>query len=91
MALERMIRARQAADERRMPGRTTFLSRRMSGLALNPWETIGSIGARNFMLCKKPQMEKAAIEVQKDTIGRKGNGTWKAWFNKSLNLKISSH
>ncbi|KAF3455354.1 hypothetical protein FNV43_RR05804 [Rhamnella rubrinervis] len=25
------------------------------------------------------------------TITRKGSGSWKAWINKSLNLKISSH
>ncbi|GFS32977.1 hypothetical protein Acr_05g0012560 [Actinidia rufa] len=59
--------------------------------ALNPWETIGSSGVRNFMLCKKPHVGKAAIDDGKQAIARKGNGSWKAWFNKSLNLKISSH
>lgn len=27
--------------------------------ALSPWDTIGSFGVRNFMLCKKPEVEKA--------------------------------
>ncbi|GFY96389.1 Superkiller protein [Actinidia chinensis var. chinensis] len=59
--------------------------------ALSPWETIGSFGVRNFMLCKKPQVGKASIDEEKQAIVRKGNSSWKAWFNKSLNLKISSH
>ncbi|KAA8532556.1 hypothetical protein F0562_032628 [Nyssa sinensis] len=58
--------------------------------ALSPWETIGSLGVRNFMLFKKPQPE-IAIDDGKSSIARKGNGSWKAWFNKSLSLKISSH
>ncbi|KAL7000932.1 hypothetical protein U1Q18_002084 [Sarracenia purpurea var. burkii] len=59
--------------------------------ALNPWETIGSVGVRNFMLCKKPQMENSSIDDRKSRIERKGNGSWKSWFNKSLNLKTSCH
>ncbi|KAL8112269.1 hypothetical protein AgCh_019826 [Apium graveolens] len=62
--------------------------------ALSPWETIGSFGVRNFMLCKKPGVDKAidgGKQVGDATITRKGAGSWKAWFNKSLNLKISSH
>ncbi|KAF3432160.1 hypothetical protein FNV43_RR26899 [Rhamnella rubrinervis] len=63
--------------------------------ALSPWETIGSQGARNFMLCKKPQPEKLVDNggptTPTTTITRKGSGSWKAWINKSLNLKISSH
>ncbi|KAM2658455.1 hypothetical protein EV2_021163 [Malus domestica] len=60
--------------------------------ALSPWDTIGAQGARNFMLCKKPQpvkMEKD--EIPAAAIIRKGSGSWKAWINKSLNLKVSSH
>ncbi|PWA44375.1 hypothetical protein CTI12_AA526950 [Artemisia annua] len=62
--------------------------------ALKPWETIGSFGARNFMLCKKPHQQ--AVNNGDDqkpvTVGiRKSSGSWKAWFNKSLNLKVSSH
>ncbi|KAL2347658.1 hypothetical protein Fmac_001658 [Flemingia macrophylla] len=62
--------------------------------ALSPWDTIGSLGARNFILCKKPE---AAHEAADDGSGtaplprRGGSGTWKSWFNKSLNLKIYSH
>ncbi|XP_052203798.1 uncharacterized protein LOC127809135 isoform X2 [Diospyros lotus] len=59
--------------------------------ALGPWQTIGSFGVRNFMLCKKPQVESASVDEEKHAITRKGNGSWKTWFNKSLNLKISSH
>lgn len=60
--------------------------------ALSPWDTIGSVGVRNFMLYKKPKMENdAAIDDEKQRIVRKRNGSWKSWFNKSLNLKISSH
>lgn len=65
--------------------------------ALSPWDTIGSQGARNFMLCKKPQPVKLAADDDDDdgrstpTMARKGNGSWRAWLNKSLNLKISSH
>ncbi|GER44661.1 hypothetical protein STAS_21563 [Striga asiatica] len=63
--------------------------------ALSPWETIGSFGLRNFMLCKKPQTENSIGGSVKSSapiaINRKGSGSWRAWFNKSLNLKISSH
>jgi len=62
--------------------------------ALSAWDTIGSQGARNFMLCKKPQPVKLAEDDDGrsiPTIARKGNGSWRAWLNKSLNLKISSH
>ncbi|OMO60647.1 hypothetical protein CCACVL1_23988 [Corchorus capsularis] len=60
--------------------------------ALSPWETIGSLGARNFMLCKKPKTEKIEDDGRPtEAIPRKGSGNWKAWINKSLNLKISSH
>ncbi|KAK7319139.1 hypothetical protein RJT34_03857 [Clitoria ternatea] len=68
--------------------------------ALSPWETIGSHGARNFMLCKKPEASNNTTGVE-DGVGsrsgnstplsRRGSGSWKAWFNKSLNLKISTH
>ncbi|XP_022726398.1 uncharacterized protein At4g22758-like [Durio zibethinus] len=60
--------------------------------ALSPWETIGSQGARNFMLCKKPRSEKMEDDGRSnEATTRKGTGNWKAWINKSLNLKISSH
>ncbi|GMI87635.1 hypothetical protein like AT1G70780 [Hibiscus trionum] len=61
--------------------------------ALSPWETIGSQGARNFMLCKKPGTEKMETDGKsaESITTRKSPGNWKAWFNKSLSLKISSH
>ncbi|XVF85395.1 hypothetical protein PTKIN_Ptkin17bG0114600 [Pterospermum kingtungense] len=61
--------------------------------ALSPWETIGSQGVRNFMLCKKPKTEKREDDGRsaEAITTRKGSGNWKAWINKSLNLKISSH
>lgn len=60
--------------------------------ALSPLDTIGTFGVRNFMLCKKPQKGKSPIDDEKQIISRKGNNhSWKAWFNKSLSLKISAH
>ncbi|XWS34477.1 hypothetical protein CRYUN_Cryun21dG0041900 [Craigia yunnanensis] len=60
--------------------------------ALSPWEAIGAQGARNFMLCKKPRTEKMEEDGRSTEANtRKGSGIWKAWINKSLNLKISSH
>ncbi|XP_047937782.1 uncharacterized protein At4g22758-like [Salvia hispanica] len=59
--------------------------------ALSPWETIGSVGVRNFVLCKKPETEKADDSEKLPPIARKGSGSWKSWFNKSLNPKICSH
>ncbi|KAL8105836.1 uncharacterized protein At4g22758-like [Apium graveolens] len=60
--------------------------------ALSPWETIGSNGVRNFVLCKKAEMEKP-IENEKPItavqFSGKGNGRWRTWFNKSS--KIPSH
>ncbi|GFP96747.1 beta-galactosidase 14 [Phtheirospermum japonicum] len=53
-------------------------------LALSPWETIGSVGVHNFMLCKKPKTENS-IEGEKSTVAlsRKGSGIFKflrLWF-----------
>ncbi|XP_065856191.1 uncharacterized protein At4g22758-like [Euphorbia lathyris] len=60
--------------------------------AMSPWETIGSLGFRNFMLCKKPKAVKMGDEERPNTaVAQKGSGSWKSWINKSLNLKISSH
>ncbi|KHN12462.1 hypothetical protein glysoja_018592 [Glycine soja] len=62
------------------------------GVALSPWDRIGSHGVRNFMLCKKPE---GVADADGDASGisrsSRGIGSWKAWFNKSLNLKISTH
>ncbi|XP_077253183.1 uncharacterized protein At4g22758-like [Tasmannia lanceolata] len=64
--------------------------------ALSPWEAIGSRGGRNFVLYKKqPQTQMTDSEggsaAATSVLGRKGSGSWKAWLNKSLNFKISSH
>ncbi|KAK7407497.1 hypothetical protein VNO78_09450 [Psophocarpus tetragonolobus] len=59
--------------------------------ALSPWDTIGSHGVRNFMLCKKSENANEVADDGNETLPRRGSGTWKSWFNKSLNLKISSH
>jgi len=59
-------------------------------MALSPWDKIGSHGARNFMLCKKPNATNEAAEDGSGTsLPRRGSGSWKSWF--SLNLKVSSH
>ncbi|MFS7891874.1 hypothetical protein Hanom_Chr00s000405g01642821 [Helianthus anomalus] len=61
--------------------------------ALSPVEAIGSFGVRNFMLCKKPQAVEEVGDGKPVTVGitRKNSGSWKSWFNKSLNLKVSTH
>ncbi|ESW25394.1 hypothetical protein PHAVU_003G031800 [Phaseolus vulgaris] len=63
--------------------------------ALRPWDTIGSHGARNFTLCRKAaNADEAAVDDGSGptaALPRRGSGTWRSWFNKSLNLKISSH
>lgn len=61
--------------------------------ALSPWDMIGSPGARNFLLCKKPKTDVVADDRRSPDAGiaRKGNGSWKSWINKSFSLKVSSH
>ncbi|KAJ8564772.1 hypothetical protein K7X08_001232 [Anisodus acutangulus] len=58
---------------------------------LTPWETIGSLGVRNFVLVKKPQAENTILDGKQAVMARKGAGSWKAWFNKSLSRKIVSY
>ncbi|KAK4779458.1 hypothetical protein SAY87_015564 [Trapa incisa] len=61
--------------------------------AMSHWDTIGSVGARNFLLCKKPQSERTLGNGGSGEVGaaRKFCGSWKSWINKSFNRKISSH
>nr|GMD72432.1 senescence-associated protein [Ipomoea batatas] len=60
--------------------------------ALSPWDNIGSFGVRNFVLCKKPQSERRVDGGREATAYvRKGSGSWKSWFNRSLSRKIVSH
>lgn len=59
--------------------------------ALGPWETIGSLGVRNFMLFKKSSQGENTADGGKQSPIRKGAGSWKTWFNKSISSKIASH
>ncbi|XP_073147127.1 uncharacterized protein At4g22758-like [Henckelia pumila] len=59
--------------------------------ALNAWEMIGSLGVRNFVLCKKPETVNSIGGEKSSPMTRKAAGSWRTWFNKSLNPKISSH
>ncbi|XP_010477604.1 PREDICTED: uncharacterized protein LOC104756680 [Camelina sativa] len=69
--------------------------------ALSPWEAIGSLGVRNFMLCKKPEEKKKKVEgdngkssnfpVNGARKGGAGGRSFKAWINKSFSLKVSTH
>ncbi|XP_047324090.1 uncharacterized protein At4g22758-like [Impatiens glandulifera] len=64
--------------------------------ALDPLMKIGSAGVRNFMLFKKPSpqvegFDEDQVKKQEIDASRKRNGGIKSWFNKSLNLKVSSH
>lgn len=59
--------------------------------ALSPWDTIGSAGVRNFMLCKRPESEQPTAGEKSPVISRKPSGSWKAWFHKSLSLKVPTH
>lgn len=60
--------------------------------ALKPWETIGSTGSRNFILCKKPETQKVGESKSTPLVANgKGSGSWKAWLNKSLGLMIPTH
>lgn len=63
-------------------------------VALSPWEAIGSLGARNFMLCKKPMEEKKVEENNGRSefpINGARKGSFKAWINKSFSLNVTTH
>jgi len=60
--------------------------------ALSTWNAIGSLGARNFTLCRKPEEKKVDERSNASTINRaRKGGSLKAWINKSFSLKVSSH
>ncbi|GAB4828751.1 hypothetical protein Ancab_018420 [Ancistrocladus abbreviatus] len=64
--------------------------------ALSPWETIGARGGRTFLLCRKPQDAKSAGDEKSATAtaakkGFKGTGSFKAWLNRSISLKVAPH
>ncbi|PHU27246.1 hypothetical protein BC332_05578 [Capsicum chinense] len=58
--------------------------------ALRPSELIGSVGVRNFILCKK-QKQPWQTEGRTPGIAQNGKKGWKAWLTKSFNFKIHSH
>ncbi|KAL1192350.1 hypothetical protein V5N11_012528 [Cardamine amara subsp. amara] len=60
--------------------------------ALSSWEAIGSLGARNFMLCKKPEEKKVEEKHGRSNFPingarKRASGIFKAWINKSFSLK----
>ncbi|KAK4760634.1 hypothetical protein SAY87_005527 [Trapa incisa] len=62
--------------------------------ALSPWDTIGSQGSRNFLLCKKPQVDQRTADAGRKSAAvshGKGSRTWKKWIKKSFSRRISSH
>ncbi|CAN4079882.1 unnamed protein product [Withania somnifera] len=58
--------------------------------ALGPSELIGSLGVRNFILCKK-QKQPWMTEGRAHGIAQNGKKGWKAWLTKSFSFKIHSH
>ncbi|KAJ8545932.1 hypothetical protein K7X08_018515 [Anisodus acutangulus] len=58
--------------------------------ALGPSDLIGSVGVRNFILCKK-QKQLLMTEGRAHGITQNGKRGWKAWLTKSLHFKIHSH
>ncbi|MCD9645487.1 hypothetical protein HAX54_034448 [Datura stramonium] len=58
--------------------------------ALEPSDSIGSVGVRNFILCKK-QRQPMMTEARGHGIAQNGKGGWKAWLTKSFSFKIHSH
>ncbi|KAJ8567411.1 hypothetical protein K7X08_019619 [Anisodus acutangulus] len=58
--------------------------------ALGPSDMIGSLGVRNFILCKK-QKQPLMTEGRSHGIAQNGKGGWKAWLTKSFSFKIHSH
>ncbi|XP_062152901.1 uncharacterized protein At4g22758-like [Alnus glutinosa] len=58
--------------------------------ALNPWESIGSHGGRNFVLCKKQGQPQMTEGRPAEMIAQKRSGSWKAWLNKPFSKIILS-
>ncbi|CAN4083120.1 unnamed protein product [Withania somnifera] len=59
--------------------------------ALGPSDLIGSLGERNFILCKKQNQPLMTEGRGHDQIAQNGKRGWKAWLTKSFSLKIHSH
>ncbi|MCD9645486.1 hypothetical protein HAX54_034447 [Datura stramonium] len=60
----------------------------IDGYALGPSDLIGSVGVRNFILCKKQKQPWMTEGRGHDQNSKRG---WKAWLTKSFNFKIHSH
>ena len=58
-------------------------------VALNPGESIGARGGRNFLLCKKQRQPQT--EARSEMIAKKRSGSLKEWLNKSFNKRILTH
>ncbi|XP_060192141.1 uncharacterized protein At4g22758-like [Lycium barbarum] len=69
-----------------------FLYSASAGIdAIGPSDSIGSLGVRNFILCKK-QKQPLMTEGRAHGISQNGKGRWKAWLTKSFSFnKIQSH
>ncbi|XP_059295192.1 uncharacterized protein At4g22758-like [Lycium ferocissimum] len=68
-----------------------FLYSASSGAdALGPSDLIGSVGVRNFILCKK-QKQLLMTVGRAHGISQNGKRGWKAWLTKSFNFKIYPH
>lgn len=59
--------------------------------ALGPSDSIGSLGVRNFILCKKQKQPAMTEGRDHDQIAQNGKRGWRAWLTKSFNFKIHSH
>ncbi|KAJ7960099.1 Senescence-associated protein [Quillaja saponaria] len=57
--------------------------------ALSPKESIGSHGARKFVLCKMQKEPLLKAEARSEMVSEKRSG-WKSWLNKSFSFKIIS-
>ncbi|KAJ0989216.1 hypothetical protein J5N97_007572 [Dioscorea zingiberensis] len=56
--------------------------------ALSPLEPIGSLGSRNFTLCKK---QGVAEEGNSQHVIKKSGGRWKGLLNGMLSFRITAH
>ncbi|XP_009586821.1 uncharacterized protein At4g22758-like [Nicotiana tabacum] len=87
---------KQYAREGRLPILSSnvndfFLYTTNAGIdALGPLDSIGLVGVRNFILCKK-QKQPLMTEGRANGIAQNGKKGWKAWLTKSFSFKIHSH
>ncbi|PHT56694.1 hypothetical protein CQW23_05180 [Capsicum baccatum] len=88
---------KQYAREGRLPILSSdvndfFLYSASAGIdALEASDSIGSLGVRNFILCKKQKQQVMTEGRGHDQIAQNGKRGWKAWLTKSFNFKVHSH